>query len=75
MALGGTDFTGSLTGSRYVQPPLGRHGPSSDIRACRAESRNLISAAVVEADDMRRRILPLMADHWRLALHGSAKAS
>lgn len=36
----------------------------------RAELRSLISAAIVESDDMRRKALLVMADHWRLVLLG-----
>jgi hypothetical protein len=64
----------TLKPRRFTGAWVGMDHPATSERA-RAEIRNLISAAIVEADDMRRRILLIMADHWRLAAHGGAKPS
>jgi hypothetical protein len=48
------------------------HTATSDH--ARQELRALISAAVAEADDRRRKALLVMADHWLLVLHGRGEA-
>ena len=47
---------------------------SATSSQARDELRKLIAAAVVEEDDIRRKALLIMADHWRMVLHGRGQS-